>query len=171
MHSFILEMRIESLTIQRGNKYTFKISNYPFKSNLSFVHTYLYRWRKHALAIKEVDPTIKTIFNLNTLSSSTLKSIVNSIGIDVIDGAEFHGKWPAGGKKAEPVSLEDWMKEVPLIDHKPGINRNYRVRTKEMRETLQEMGVTKKFFLANNEWGLNTNKAIYPTGFDRLMNL
>ena len=166
MHSFILEMRIESLTIQRGNKLVIT----PIKSILSFLHIYLYRWRKHALAIKEVDPTIKTIFNLNTLSSSTLKSIVNSIGIDVIDGAEFHGKWPAGGKKAEPVSLEDWMKEVPLIDHKPGINRNYRVRTKEMRETLQEMGVTKKFFLANNEWGLNTNKAIYPTGFDRLMN-
>ena len=127
------------------------------------------RWRKHALAIKEVDPTIKTIFNLNTLSSSTLKSIVNSIGIDVVDGAEFHGKWPAGGKKAEPVTLNDWMEEVPLIDHKPGINRDYRVRTKELRETLQEMGVTKKFILANNEWGLNTNKAIYPTGFDRLI--
>ena len=165
-------MRIEYLIIQRGNTYTFKISNCPLKK-LSIFSPYLfiYRWRKHALAIKEVDPTIKTIFNLNTLSSSTLKSIVNSIGIDVIDGAEFHGKWPAGGKKAEPVSLEDWMKEVPLIDHKPGINRNYRVRTKEMRETLQEMGVTKKFFLANNEWGLNTNKAIYPTGFDRLLNL
>ena len=55
------------------------------------------RWRKHALAIKKVDPTIKTIFNCNHLNSKSLKKIVKQIGIDAVDGAEFHGKWPAGG--------------------------------------------------------------------------
>merc|ERR1719273_1069927 len=73
-----------------------------FIGNEDEVQNYPDRWRKHALAIKEVDPTIKTIFNCNFLNPKVLKKIVNGIGIDAVDGAEFHGKWPSGGKDVTP---------------------------------------------------------------------
>ena len=41
------------------------------------VKNYPDRWRKHAIAIKEVDPTIKTIFNCNYLKPKLLEEIVN----------------------------------------------------------------------------------------------
>ena len=41
------------------------------------VKNYPDRWRKHAIAIKEVDPTIKTIFNCNYLNPKALEEIVD----------------------------------------------------------------------------------------------
>jgi hypothetical protein len=36
------------------------------------------------------------------------------------DGAEFHGKWPFGGNPPglAPFSYEQWLSEVPLMEHK-----------------------------------------------------
>ena len=132
--------------------------------NEDSVKKYPDRWRKHAMAVKEVDPTIKTIFNANFLNPKALKTIVGSIGIDWVDGAEFHGKWPSGGNDVEPAILNDWLKEVPLVNHM--YNYNYRERTKELRDTLKDMGVTKDFILASNEFGLNNKRSLYP-GFTR----
>ena len=76
------------------------------------------RWREHAKVIKTVDPSAKTIFNCNYLNPSALKSILEGIGSEWVDGAEFHGKWPSGGKSAPTTSLKQWMEEVPLRNHK-----------------------------------------------------
>ena len=39
-------------------------------------------------------------------------------------------------------------------------------RTQELRDTLDEMGISKDFILANNEYGLNGDSSVY-TDFDR----
>ena len=67
--------------------------------------------------------------------------IILSISIDAFDGAEFCGKWPQGGKSRRKVTPQDWMKEVPLVNYK--YDYTYRGRTRELRNTLKEMGVTK----------------------------
>ena len=59
------------------------------------------------------------MFNLNNLRPKSLRRLLDDIGIDAVDGAEFHGKWPAGGV-GQNASLDDWMREVPLENHKYG---------------------------------------------------
>ena len=46
---------------------------------------------------------------------------------------------------SEVATPQDWMEEVPLQNHK--YNFSYRQRTKELRDMLKEMGVTKGLFL------------------------
>ena len=42
----------------------------------------------------------------------------------------------------------------------------FRERTQELRDTLDKMGISKDFILANNEYGLNGDSSVY-TDFDR----
>ena len=82
------------------------------------------RWKKHAQTIKGVDPTAKTIFNFNYLNAIDLKTIIKGgwkngvayeipgIGIENVDGAEFHSKWPGF------CAYDDNVKE-PLLSTGP----------------------------------------------------
>ena len=146
------------------------------------------RWKKHAQTIKGVDPTAKTIFNFNYLNAIDLKTIIKGgwkngvayeipgIGIENVDGAEFHSKWPGfcayddnvkeQKHKYCVVTPEEWMNEVPLIDHEHPELGSFRKRTQEMRDALEIMGVDKDFMLANNEFGMNWHFRSYP-GFNR----
>ena len=109
----------------------------------------------------------QTIFNYNQLKPDDLKEIILGVGIDAVDGAEFHGKWPRGGKKdLFEVTPKYWMEEVPLFNRSTGLG-TYRERTKKLRETLEEMGVKKDFILANNEFGLNPVDPSVYSGFNR----
>ena len=52
--------------------------------------------------MKEVDPTMKIFFNFNGLQPKSLKKFLRLVGKDLVDGAEFHGKWPFGGNPNLP---------------------------------------------------------------------
>ena len=96
-----------------------------------------------------------------------MKEIIAGVGVDAVDGAEFHGKWPRGGKEdLFEVTPKYWMEEVPLFNRSKGLG-TYRERTKKLRETLEEMGVKKDFILANNEFGLNPVDPSVYSGFNR----
>ena len=150
------------------------------------------RWKKHAETIKSVDSTAKTIFNVNYLNAGLLEKIIKGgwipgvkdkltgIGIENVDGAEYHNKWPGFcafndtlKNNGEPQKHEycevtpwEWMNEVPLFDHEHPELGSFRKRTNDMRKKLEDMGVKKDFMLANNEFGLNWHFKSYP-GFNR----
>ena len=73
-----------------------------------------------------------------------------------MDGAEFHGKWPYGGqpKGLGAFSVQDYLNEVPLIDHKEGVT--WREKLTALRQTTAQLG-RPGFLLANNEYGLGKN--------------
>lgn len=70
-----------------------------------------------------------------------------------MDGAEFHGKWPYGGKPPHmpTFSVENYLDEVPLIEHKSG--QTWREKIAALRLTTKQLG-RPGFMLANNEYGL-----------------
>ena len=88
-----------------------------------------------------------------------------SIGIDYVDGAEFHGKWPNGGIMSEVATPQDWMEEVPLQNHK--YNFSYRQRTKDLRDMLKEMGVTKGLFLLSKLIYLKKKVSFFKFCFEK----
>jgi len=109
------------------------------------------RIMKHAEAMKKVDPTMKVFWNNNNMGPNNLQDFLNSTG-DVMDGAEFHGKWPYGGKpKLKAFTVQDWMAEVPLIEHKS--NETWRDKLKNLRAAARAAG-RPELLLANNEFGL-----------------
>merc|ERR1712215_17628 len=114
-------------------------------------------WRNHALVMKSVDPTIKILFNCNWLDADHLQTFVKAVGEELVDGAEFHGKWPTGGTSDMTVTLQDWANEVPLRNHKYGYE--WRERARELKDRLVQMDMP-EFLLANNEFGLG-NKNMY----------
>ena len=68
------------------------------------------RIAKHARAMKEVDPTMQIFWNDNNQSPSRLKDFLSTAG-DAVDGAEFHGKWPYGGKpELDPGTYDEWIR-------------------------------------------------------------
>jgi hypothetical protein len=109
----------------------------------------------HARAMKQVDPTLKAFWNDNDLSPDHLTAFLKTAG-EVMDGAEFHGKWPYGGKpKNMPAfSVQDYLNEVPLIEHKSG--QTWREKIGELRRTARALG-RPDFLFANNEYGLGGN--------------
>jgi len=81
----------------------------------------------------------------------------------VIDGAEFHDKWPFGGQPHLPsFDYTQWLEEVPLVAHRN--KATWRERIEQLRETAREIG-RPDLLLANNEYGLG--KPRYLTGFNK----
>jgi len=109
------------------------------------------RIKNHAVAMKEVDPTLKVFWNNNGMNPSNLKAFLEEAG-DVMDGAEFHGKWPYGGKPGlDPFTVQMWRDEVPLIEHKT--KETWRDKIAGLRVAASEAG-RPDLLLANNEFGL-----------------
>ena len=69
----------------------------------------------HVRAMKAVDPTLKAFWNDNDIQPNDLHAFLNATG-DLMDGAEFHGKWPYGGtpKGFLLPTLNQFLNEVPL---------------------------------------------------------
>ncbi len=107
---------------------------------------------EHARAMKEVDPTLKAIWNDNALSPAHLTDFLKTAG-DVMDGAEFHGKWPYGGSPPDmpAFTFQDYLEEVPLIEHKS--KQTWREKLLDLRATTKALG-RPEFLLMNNEYGL-----------------
>lgn len=77
------------------------------------------RVRVRVKQVDPSDPTLKVFWNDNGLNPTSLKNFLAAGG--VMDGAEFHGKWPRGGEPPtgwKPPSVSDWLAEYPLQDHK-----------------------------------------------------
>ena len=72
------------------------------------------QWKEHVVAMKLVDPEIKVFFNYNRLMAKSLRQFLTDVtnavvklpngtnitgtmpnGKYIVDGAEFHGKWPS----------------------------------------------------------------------------
>eukprot|EP01050_Picozoa_sp_SAG11_P025607 SAG11_NODE_5838_length_1452_cov_0.980044_1_plen_122_part_00 len=89
--------------------------------------------------MKAVDPSLKAFWNDNDLSPSHLKAFLQTAG-DVMDGAEFHGKWPYGGSPSwlGPFSYQQWLDEVPLVEHKS--KQSWRAKIAALRQTTRELG-------------------------------
>ena len=120
--------------------------------------------RAHAEAMKEVDPTLLAFYNDNALDGKALKKFLGEVG-GVIDGAEFHGKWPNGGDPSHgaPVkSYTDWLEEAPLLCHRT--KTSWPARIKLLRAAAKEAG-RPDLLLANNEYGLG--KPPFMSGFSR----
>ena len=116
----------------------------------------------HARAMKAVDSTIRVFWNDNSLSPALLKRFLSTAG-SVVDGAEFHGKWPFGGAPGlHPGTYQEWLKEVPLMERKSG--QTWRAKIKELRAAAAEMG-RPGLLLANNEYGLGKPSSL--KGFNR----
>ena len=131
---------------------------------------------RHAVAMKKIDPTMKVFWNDNNLGPNQLKKFLKETG-GVMDGAEFHGKWfvwlllmlplrcsfpvpdsmstcrPYGGmpKGLPPFSYEQWLHEVPLLEHKR--EQSWRAKIAGLRAAAKEAG-RPELLLANNEYGL-----------------
>jgi hypothetical protein len=102
-----------------------------------------------AHAIKAVDPKLKAFWNDNGLNPASLKAFLQATG-SVMDGAEFHGKWPYGGDPNLPAfTYQQWLNEVPLVEHKSG--QTWREKIAELRVAAAEAG-RPDFLLANNEY-------------------
>lgn len=102
-----------------------------------------------AHAMKAVDPTLKAFWNDNDLNPASLKAFLAAAG-SVMDGAEFHGKWPYGGTpKLPPFTYQQWLNEVPLVEHKSG--QTWRDKIAGLRAAAVEAGRA-DLLLANNEW-------------------
>merc|ERR1719506_287843 len=112
--------------------------------------------------MKEVDPTIKVFWNDNDQSPDRLKSFLAEAG-KAVDGAEFHGKWPYGGKPhLPPGTYAEWLKEVPLVERKS--KQTWRAKIEGLRKAAKEAG-RPELLLANNEYGLGKPASL--VGFNR----
>lgn len=127
------------------------------------------RWAAHARGMKAVDPSMKIFFNDNGLQPKVLKTFLGTVG-SLVDGAEFHGKWPYGGTPKLPAgTYDEWLKEavlrvgrttssadmgwlqVPLLERKTG--QTWREKIAGLREAAKEAG-RPDLLMANNEFGL-----------------
>ncbi len=114
----------------------------------------------HAKAMKAVDANIKIFWNDNYINPQRLKEYLSIAG-EWVDGCEFHGKWPYGGKAKENdevnYRLKDWQSQNPIRGAKKGV---YSERIKILRKVAKETGY-KDLLFANNEYGLNNKKKIF----------
>ena len=103
--------------------------------------------KRHADAMKQVDPTIKTMPNTNVMTPEKVRTFLEICGSS-IDGVEFHGKW----KGFRAVGrYQDWLRESPLQHaEERGI---YSEKIWRFRDVAKEMGYP-DLIMANNEWGL-----------------
>eukprot|EP00947_MAST-08B_sp_MAST-8B-sp1_P001296 g1296.t1 len=127
------------------------------------------RWAAHAGALKAVDPTMKIFFNENAMTPKILKKFLKDVERaggrpGLVDGAEFHGKWPYGGspKGLGPGTYAEWLEEVPLVERKT--RQTWRDKIAGLRAAAEEAGVP-GLLLANNEYGLG--KPANLVGFNR----
>ena len=104
----------------------------------------------HAVAMKAVDPTIKTMFSSNEIRPHVLEKVMKQVGVGLLDGVDLHGKWPRGGGGAA-ITFEKYLSEVPLLDHK--VDETWRDRLKGLRNVSDSLG-REDFMLMNNEFGL-----------------
>ena len=113
--------------------------------------------RKHALAMKKIDRNIKIFWNDNHINEHRIIKYLSIAG-DAVDGCEFHGKWPYGGKKFRGVySLKQWQNQNPIRIVKRGI---FSEKIKKLKEVIKKHRFEKIMF-ANNEYGLNPKKNIF----------
>lgn len=121
------------------------------------------RWALHSRAMKTADPTMKVFFNFNGLQPASLRSFLLGVGRELVDGAEFHGKWPYGGNPdLPPATYQEWLQEVPLLERKT--MQTWREKPAALRLAAAEVGHF-DLLLANNEFGLgNPNRLV---GFNR----
>ena len=108
---------------------------------------------RHATAMKAVDPTLKCFWNDNDVGPDALKAFLAATGPGVMDGVEFHGKWPYGGTPhwLAPFSYAQWLAEVPLLEHKS--KQSWRAKIDGLRQAAAEANRSELLF-ANNEYGL-----------------
>jgi hypothetical protein len=126
------------------------IGNEECQSNCQGFHAD--RIALHAKAMKAVDPTIKTMFSSNELRPHSLEAVMTQVGVDLLDGVDLHGKWPKGGKDGPSLTFEQYLNEVPLLDHKCG--ESWRDRLAGLRNVTTSLGRGADFMLMNNEFGL-----------------
>jgi len=116
----------------------------------------------HARAMRAVDPAAEIYFNSNELEPASLTTVLGEMG-EVIDGAEFHGKWPYGGTPSLPAgTFGEWLNEVPLVERKS--NETWRDKLSKLRAAAVAAGYP-QLKLANNEFGLGKSDRL--VGFNR----
>ena len=103
---------------------------------------------EHAVAMKKIDPTMKLFWNDNAMDAEKLDEFLSSTAGALMDGCEFHGKWPYGGTPSwlHPKSVEDYLWEVPLIDYKK--STAWRAKIAPLRAMAKKHGKT-NFLLAS----------------------
>jgi len=121
-------------------------------------------FKKHAIAMKKVDPKIKIFWNYNNPNEKVISTFLKHDG-GTSDGLETHGKWPYGGdpKGYAPGNYHEWLTEVPLRDRK-NRNRKWRYAAATYRKIAAKYG-RKNYLIANNEYGIGKGKNI--EGFNR----
>ncbi|MEA1880336.1 MAG: hypothetical protein U9N11_06815 [Campylobacterota bacterium] len=123
---------------------------------------YAKMFKKHATAMKAVDPDIKILWNDNEVTANRLKRFLANDG-GTSDGLETHGKWPYGGdpKRTKAGTYDEWLVEFPMSDRKH--NRNWRSAANTYRTVANNAG-RKNYLIANNEYGLGKSENVI--GFD-----
>ena len=120
-------------------------------------------FKKHASAMKKIDPKVKIFWNNNNPNASTIKTFLEHDG-GTSDGLETHGKWPYGGKPKNGLgtgSYSEWLNEFELRDRK-NRNRKWRLAGDEYRKAAADCG-REDYLIANNEYGYGN----ISTGFNR----
>jgi hypothetical protein len=136
------------------------IGNEECQTNCAGFHADLIA--KHARAMKATDPTIKTFFSSNEIRPHILEQVMKQVGVGLLDGVDLHGKWPQGGGGAA-VTFDQYMSEVPLLDHK--CKESWRDRQAGLRNVTVSLGRA-DFMLMNNEFGLG-KPGSYRKGWSR----
>ena len=123
------------------------------------------RIAEHVRAMKAVDASLKAFWNDNDIQPNDLRAFLNATGT-LMDGAEFHGKWPYGGnpKGFQPPTFSQFLNEVPLMEHKSG--QSWREKIQGLRAAAVAAG-RPEFLLANNEFGLGKPNLFTDPGFTR----
>ncbi|MCG8371211.1 MAG: hypothetical protein MJA32_11945 [Proteobacteria bacterium] len=133
------------------------------------IRAYAETFRRHAAAMKRVDPAIRVFWNDNAGSPDRIREFLAHDG-GAADGYETHGKWPFGGTPQgyDPASIDEWREEYPLRDRKnfdaASGGRVWRNSAAFYREVARSAG-RPELMIANNEYGLGRPENL--VGFDR----
>ena len=133
------------------------------------IESYAKTFRRHAAAMKDVDPAIGVFWNDNAGDPHRIREFLAHDG-GTADGYETHGKWPYGGAPEgyAPVSIDEWRTEYPLRDRKnfdaASGGRVWRDSAGFYRKIAHAAG-RPELRIANNEYGLGKPENL--VGFDR----
>lgn len=123
--------------------------------------------RTYALAMKEVDPHIKVLFNQNKLTESYLQEFLKAAGA-AVDICEFHLKWPraaalkwdSGGDPKPVKTFDDWLKDNPVREKRwnhPdqfGVVKDCADKYRIYASSIGRVDV----LMADTEWGMNARR-------------
>jgi len=135
------------------------------------IAAYAQRFARYARALKAVDPTCKTFWNLNEVTPKTLAVFLeNDEGTS--DGVETHGKYPyySNNEDHPLVSFEDWQQQFPLQHLKPYDTYTWRNKADQLRARATAMGRL-GYLVTDFEWGWHGHRARGFNGYTQSLAL